>query len=320
MNMRAVTIIGLAILVSGCSGMNGDTVPTSKYVFSVDSEDPEVLNETAREIDSRFAAYRSSYRVEISEQENQVEVFIPGSYIPPEEPGGSGEYRTHNRSFVTENGILGESNNVSLDVHLPVMLHDDDVLRAGENYSVSIEGSSLEVSGESYSKGDTFTLNNTEFTVKTAGESSVVEAKIYDESDVESASLGRISKSGTAFRGRARIHVNEEASERLYRTAQNYDYGNRYLEMENGSSVMLKSSYGNGEISEARVSTSFKTQKVRSLSLSIGGESADEVGDQLEEIVRGLMYSELPAEVELTDFQEIQKQESYFIPEEVREQ
>lgn len=219
------------------------------------------------------------------------------------------EYRIQIEVASTNQTQLREliSQEGNFQARMPLEVADEQEFSLENTYSFRYEDETVNVANESYSPGDEFTIENTDFVyVNNTEDGANINVVAYDGDDVQQVltSQSRVSQGGGGYSFSFPVVLSTEAADRVQMIAENYPTttveGEAYLGKITGTGAAQLMLYVDGQQqSSLNMASVFKTQTVTQPSINGGGETAEQARADMEELQAVLQSGSLPSPVKI---------------------
>ncbi|PSH00036.1 MAG: hypothetical protein BRC28_01355 [Nanohaloarchaea archaeon SW_4_43_9] len=196
----------------------------------------------------------------------------------------------------------------NFQARMPLEVADEQEFSLEETYNFQYNDGTVTVDGKTYSPGDEFTLENTDFVYvnNTEDDRANIHVVAYDGEDVQQVltSQSRVQQGQGGYSFTFPVVLSSEAADRVQAVAQNYPTttvgGEPYLGKISGTGPAKLMLYVDGNRQSAlNMASVFKTQVVNQPSINGGGENAEQARSDMEELQAILQSGKLPAPVEI---------------------
>jgi preprotein translocase subunit SecD len=196
----------------------------------------------------------------------------------------------------------------NFQARMPLTVAEEQEFSLENTYNFRNNNGSITVDGNSYSPGDEFQIENTDFIYvnNTEDGEANIHVVAYDGEDIQQVltSQSRVSQSGGGYSFTFPVVLSSEAADRVQVIAQNYPTttvgGEPYLGQISGTGPAQLMLYVDGnQRSALNMASVFKTQVVTQPSINGGGETAGQARADMEELQAVLQSGKLPAPVEI---------------------
>lgn len=188
---------------------------------------------------------------------------------------------------------------------LPVHEGEERQFELHETYTFEKVEGGVRVDGETYSEGDIWELDGTEFNFRNDTEDTAhIEVVAYTGQDVQSVleSDSLVRQQGDGYTFRFPVVISREAAENVQRVSQNYEVipsaQGSHLGID-GDYAMLALYVDGQQMSELRVAGSFRRDIITQPSITGSGATAEEARANMNELISILQSGQLPASLNI---------------------
>jgi preprotein translocase subunit SecD len=199
----------------------------------------------------------------------------------------------------------------NFQARMPLTVAEEQEFSLENTYNFQNNNGTLTVNGNSYSPGDEFQIENTDFIYvnNTEDGDANIHVVAYDGEDIQQVltSQSRVSQSGGGYSFTFPVVLSSEAADRVQAIAENYgntyndpNTGEPYLGEIGGTGPAELMLYVDGnQRSALRMAATFRTQVITQPSINGGAETAGQARADMEELQAVLQSGKLPAPVEI---------------------
>jgi len=193
------------------------------------------------------------------------------------------------------------------EARMPIEIEDEIDYTLFDTHTLTRENGEVEVNGSSYSPGDDWELDGTQFYyVNDTDGTAYLEVLAYSGADIEQVLTGEgvVRPSGGAFEFQFPVIITRESAENVQRVSQNYQVAGvgeeSHLTMPDSQDYAYLRLYVDEEMqSELRMAGVFAQQVIQQPSITGGGETEAEAQQDMEELQAVLQSGSLPATIQV---------------------
>jgi len=312
--VQVFLLLVLAVSVSGCSSLQDldQEDSYSQFVFEVSSEDPRDVRTVARELRNRFSVFVGSFDLDYEVNDSRIIVDVaPSKQTDITETGRDVEKYYRNSSWLEKRKILGQAPENDIEAWIPVEIYSNLTLE--EIHSVESVSSGLKIDDEMYQEGEKLTVEDTELEVLKTGRLPKIRIKLFNKGQIffEEVQDLPLANDSVYYSG-VEVEYGGEPREIYQYVIENLnsypefdpeDYSPREYPAPLITPETKINFYRDGEkFAEEKID---KDDRDMMHSIPVSANSSQEAREKAYQLAREIVFSPLPAEVELVDYREI---------------
>lgn len=208
--------------------------------------------------------------------------------------------QTRLRNLISQEG--------NFEARMPLTVQETQQFTLEETYNFEYSDNQVSVANNTYSPGETFTIENADFMyINNTEDGANIHAVMYDGEDIQQVltSQSRVQQARNGYSFTFPVVLSTEAANRVQTIAENYPTttaggGDPYLGNINGGGAAQLMLYVDGsQRSALNMAAVFKRNVITQPSINGGGDTAAQARTDMEELQAILQSGSLPAPVEI---------------------